>query len=340
MKELKYITLAQLVGCLLVIWGHSYPFVTDLPVVIEQGKSFIYQFHMPLFIFCSGYLLVYTKQIDRKSFSEYVGQRAKRLLIPYFVLSLIGVIPKFLFSSVLNDSLQLDAISLTRAFFVPRENIWGHFWFLPMIFFMGVIAFLIEKYILRSANKSVGWGIITLVLMICSIIYKPANGLEWFGINDIIIYGWSYSLGVIVYYLLGDIKEKVNIAGWETAVICIVGGGISLLISLLKGDNDKPDVLVASLMISVILLACMTWGVNTNINRKSLIAQTYQIFILSWPCQLIVEIIIERILHLQWWIILPSVFLAGVIGPLIIIKTIDLVENKTKTHILSLIIGK
>jgi fucose 4-O-acetylase-like acetyltransferase len=224
MKELKYITLAQLVGCLLVIWGHSYPFVADLPVVIEQGKSFIYQFHMPLFIFCSGYLLVYTKQIDRKSFSEYVGQRAKRLLIPYFVLSLIGVIPKFLFSSVLNDSLSLDAISLTRAFFVPRENIWGHFWFLPMIFFMGVIAFLIEKYILRSANKSVGWGIITLVLMICSIIYKPANGLEWFGINDIIIYGWSYSLGVIVYYLLGDIKEKVNIAGWETAVICIVGG--------------------------------------------------------------------------------------------------------------------
>ena len=65
------------------------------------------------------------------------------------------------------------------------------------------------------------------------------------------------------------------------------------------------------------LVTCMTWGVNTNINRKSLIAQTYQIFILSWPCQLIVEIIIERILHLQWWIILPSVFLAGVMDHLL-----------------------
>ena len=55
-------------------------------------------------------------------------------------------------------------------------------------------------------------------------IYPPSNGLEWFGINDLAIYGWSYSLGVEVYYLLGDIKEKVNIAGWKTAAICIVGG--------------------------------------------------------------------------------------------------------------------
>ena len=118
------------------------------------------------------------------------------------------------------------------------------------------------------------------------------------------------------------------------------GGGISLLISLLKGDNDKPDVLIACLMISVILLACIIWNGNIKLNRKSLIAQTYQIFILSWPCQLVVEIIVERILHLQWWIILPTVFMAGVIGPLIIIKTIDLFEIKTKTHLLSLIIGK
>ena len=171
-------------------------------------------------------------------------------------------------------------------------------------------------------------------------IYKPSNGLEWFGINDLAIYGWIYSLGVEVYYLLGDIKEKVNIAGWKTAAICIVGGGISLLISLLKEDNDKPDVLIACLMISVILLVCIVWNGNTKLNRKSLIAQTYQIFILSWPCQLVVEIIVERILHLQWWIILPTVFMAGVIGPLIIIKTIDLFEIKTKTHLLSLIIGK
>lgn len=93
-------------------------------------------------------------------------------------------------------------------------------------------------------------------------------------------------------------------------------------------------------MIAVILLLCIAWNDKIRINRKRLIAQTYQIFILSWPCQLVVEIILERELHLQWWIILPSVFIIGVVGPLILIKLIDWFEAKTKTRILSVIIGK
>ena len=224
MKELKYITLAQIIGCLLVIWGHSYPFVTDMPLVVEQGKNFIYRFHMPLFIFCSGYLLAYTKQTERKSFKEYVGNRTKRLLIPYFILSIIGILPKFIFSSVLNDTLQLDALSLTRAFLVPRDNIWGHFWFLPMIFFMGVIAYLTEKYVLAKNNKTNCWGLITLILMAVSIFIKPTDRMKWLGINDLALYGWSYSLGVTIYYKFNDIKNKIHLEVWQTAILCLVGG--------------------------------------------------------------------------------------------------------------------
>jgi len=340
MKDLKYITLAQIVGCLLVILGHSYPFVTEMPNAVEQVKGFIYLFHMPLFIFCSGYLLTYTKQIERKSFSEYIGQRTKRLLIPYFVLSLIGILPKYIFSSVLNDSLQLDAMSLVRAFLVPRENIWGHFWFLPMIFFMGALAYLIEKYVLAKSNKAMGWGVVTLILMGVSFFYQPTYDLKWLGINDLALYGWSYALGAVVYYMYGDIKENVHIGKWKMTALCLAGGGISLMISIMREDQDNPNILVAFIMISVVLLLCVTWADTTTINRNSLIAQTYQIFIFSWPCQLVIEIILERILHLQWWAILPSTFLAGVIGPLILIKIIDSFENKTNSHLLSLIIGR
>ncbi len=92
-------------------------------------------------------------------------------------------------------------------------------------------------------------------------------------------------------------------------------------------------------MIAVILLLCVALDDSIKITRKSLIAQTYQIFILSWPCQLVVEIILERIIHLQWWIILPAVFCSGIIGPLILIRAIDVFESKTRTHFLSLIIG-
>ena len=113
-----------------------------------------------------------------------------------------------------------------------------------------------------------------------------------------------------------------------------------MIISLLRDDQDEPNIIAALIMIISILLLCVALEDRIQIKRKSLIAQTYQIFILSWPCQLIVEIVLERILHLQWWIILPVVFFVGVIGPLLLIKVIDSFERKTNTHILSIIIGK
>lgn len=340
MKELKYITLAQVIGCLLVIWGHSYPFVTEMPEAVVEGKGFVYLFHMPLFVFCSGFLLSYTNQAERKSFSDYIGQRAKKLLLPYLVFSLIGIAPKYLFSSVLNDSLSLDFMSLTRAFLVPRENIWGHFWFLPMIFFMGCIAYALDRYLIKKEVKGIGWGIVSIILIVLSHVYQPMDVMKWFGINDLALYGWSYTLGVECNYLFGDITEKVHFDRINTSLVCLVGGGISLAISLLRTNKDAPNLVVAILMIAVILLLCIAWNDKIRINRKRLIAQTYQIFILSWPCQLVVEIILERELHLQWWIILPSVFIIGVVGPLILIKLIDWFEAKTKTRILSVIIGK
>lgn len=339
MKDLKYITIAQVIGCLLVIWGHSYPFDTLMPKAVEDGKSFIYMFHMPLFVFCSGFLFAYTGQTKRKTFGSFVKQRAIRLLVPYFALSIIGIFPKYIFSSVLNDSLQLDWMSLIHAFLVPRDNIWGHFWFLPMIFFMGSLAFVIDKYLCKNNPKMI-WSFICLSLLALTMVFQPLNELDWFGVNDLAKYGWSYAAGVVIFQLFGGVKEKIRIGRLKMVALSVAGGGVSLVISLLCGFEERLSPLVAIIMIAAILLLCIAFEDLAKINRQSLIAQTYQIFILSWPCQLVVEIILERVLHLQWWIILPSVFITGVVGPLILIKMIDWLEAKTKTRMLSVIIGK
>lgn len=48
--ELRYITLAQVIGCVLVIFGHSFPFVTEVPRAVRESQVFLYAFHMPLFV--------------------------------------------------------------------------------------------------------------------------------------------------------------------------------------------------------------------------------------------------------------------------------------------------
>lgn len=338
-NHLGYITLSQILGCILVILGHSYPFITEIPNTLELIRIIIYSFHMPLFVFCSGFLFAYTQQSERKTLQEYVWTRFRKLLIPYLVLSLIGILPKYIFSPVLNDSLQLDFHSLIRALFVPRENIWGHFWFLPMIFFMGIIAYLFERSTKQINNKILIWTSIIIILIAVVLVYSPISILNWFGINDIIKYSWSYALGVLMAYVLKKFKINLKLS-WALSIISSL-----LLVCIALIIFPYMELPVIQLFMSIFLIAAtliisIFLSSKININRKSMVAQTYQIFILSWPCQLVVEILLERVLHLQWWLIMPAVFLLGIFMPIIILKLVDVIERKANTHYLSLIIGK
>lgn len=340
MKELKYITLAQIIGCLLVIWGHSYPFVSPMPEVVVESRLFIYMFHMPLFVFCSGFLFAYTKQSQRKRIGEYISQRAQKLLVPYFVFSLIGLLPKYFAQSVLNDSLSIDAMSLARVFLVPRDNIWGHFWFLPMIFFLGCISFLLDGYLLSKWDKRIKWAVVSILLIVLKLLFIPTSNLQWFGINDVISFAWCYALGMFVSYAFGDLKKKVHLSRPQAVGILILGGGTSLVISRLVMADLISGVMVAVIMTASILILCVAFNGSITINKQSLIAQTYQLFILSWPCQIVMEILTERILHLNWMIIIPIVFAVGVLGPMLLLKLINWFEIRTKTKFISYILGR
>lgn len=184
--ELRYITIVQIVGCCLVVLGHSFPFVTPYPSGVTKSISFLYAFHMPLFVWCSGFLFAHTMQSDRKSLAQYTGNRAVKLLVPYFVISLIGLIPKILASSVLNDKLNVDVISIVRAFLVPREGVWGHFWFLPMIYLMGTLGYLLDKF----SKKTQVWAIVVLVSFALS--FYRQDVLQWFAVNDVLQYFMFY----------------------------------------------------------------------------------------------------------------------------------------------------
>ena len=67
-------------GIFLVVWGHS----LGIPDSVHQA---IFSFHMPLFFFLSGLLLL--KRLEF-SFPPYVKQCARSLLRPYFFFAIIG----------------------------------------------------------------------------------------------------------------------------------------------------------------------------------------------------------------------------------------------------------
>jgi len=166
------------------------------------------------------------------------------------------------------------------------------------------------------------------------------DSMKWFGINDLVEYGWSYALGVECSYLFGDIKSRFHLSNLKVAIVCLCVGMPMMACLYNYISSSLLHIVMAVSMIIIILLLCITCHDKFRVNRNYIATHTYNFFVLSWPCQVGVEIALERVLHLQWWIIMAAVFISGIIGPFVLLKLIEAIETKTSTHYLSLIIGK
>lgn len=115
---------------------------------------------------------------------------------------------------------------------------------------------------------------------------------------------------------------------------------ISILLFVALDHSSIVQLLISLFMIWAVMEIAEVLAGRVQIDRKSIFTQTYSIFILSWPCQLVVEIVLERLLECSFYVTFPCEVVVGVIVPLVIIKLIDLFEIRIHTNVLSMMIGR
>lgn len=159
--RVSFITLLQAVGIILVIVGHAtrifyYPggWYYHLPDV--QSDLFntltrvIYTFHMPLFVFLSGYLCERTLS-KNSSIKKFIIKRFKRLFIPYWVWGLLYSVPIWIYLKFPDANYKTFAIG----------KVMGHLWFLPLLLEVTLI-YLILRLLSRKFNFIILIGLISL----------------------------------------------------------------------------------------------------------------------------------------------------------------------------------
>lgn len=294
---------------------------------------------MPLFVWISGYLLVYTQQTAKNNTSIFIRKRALKLLVPYFTLSIVALLPKYVLQPYLNDSLTLDSYSLLRTFFVPRDNVWGHFWFLPMIFFQGAIGFILDKLFLKIKWRKGGWTALTVATFMIYLAFYKRDVCPWLSVNDLIAFSWIFAAGSLCGCFRTITKLPTHNALWNA-----LGGFVAAVALFLY----EPPILLTAVKASIIAIImtfslielCIAVAQRINLNSNALYAQTFTIFLLSWPCQAVGNVIAERVLQWPYYFIIPFQFMAGVIGPILIILIISHIEKRFGIHWISFILGK
>ena len=192
-QRLLYIDRLKGIAIIIVVCGHFIQYnVADFKH--NPLFSFIYSFHMPLFMFISGY--VAHKTTSTKIFENYTSFLRKKLLsllLPFFVWPLI--VEKFFFVKDPDYNFVKTIIQLVT-------NPQGGLWFLWFLFFL-VILHSVFLYFSNSFNAK---NNLLLDALMCSVILGILCFIKYL---DLINYIDSFIL-YYIFFFLGIVISKYN----------------------------------------------------------------------------------------------------------------------------------
>ena len=287
MRKYNELDIAKGIAIIAVVLGHAFP---DADYGISNFTAntihaFVYGFHMPVFFFIAG--LLSAKHKEDKPL-PYIKQRACKLLIPYFLLSIVGLVLKQVFASEANHAYSL----LSSWRIILGQSPMGGMWYLWTLFIMSLIFILFARYVKKD------W-ILILFGMVCYYIgYRKSIGF----MQNFATFAVYFFLGVACkgfYDQSRQLDQKIIACAsiptyWMCVQLCapeLVEGMVGIIMVLS----------ISSLIKSKLL---------TDMGRKS-----YAIYLMSYFIAIPIRVICYQRLGLNYWVVVALMFILGLFIP-------------------------
>ena len=79
-SRMEYIDFTKLFAIYCVLWGHSLQYMSANDFINNNVASFIYSFHMPLFMVLSGYFFSSSLKLN---FVSLIIKKVRQLIVPF-----------------------------------------------------------------------------------------------------------------------------------------------------------------------------------------------------------------------------------------------------------------
>lgn len=250
-NESALYNVAKTVAALLVVIAHATVMYTpdgayeplNASVLMAAVTDFIYQFHMPLFVFLSG--TVYAICIEKGKYQdnrEFVINKARRLMIPYFAFGFLYVAPAMCLLGLTEQSYLrycFDGIFLaTNA---------RHLWYLEALFWIFCMAILYKPLLNRSTGSRLAALVIALVIY-----YFKDHVPAYFKLRNACQYQLYFVSGAVFHYYYRQVVDLVR----KVKSLCFLLP-LVVLASLWFNPNRATDLVYQFAGIAMTLAACM-----------------------------------------------------------------------------------
>lgn len=309
-KKITWLSILQGWSMLLVVVGHVA--LTDCTFESKYPISFnlyriIYSFHMPLFIFISGWLLYYTSIAKNRSYKEVIKSKIKRLLIPFYFFTCLTVLIKIILAQFVKR--QVDINELINTFVLYSSNPLKELWFIVVLFVMMI------GYPLYTLMVKTLWGEILMLVLGALIFFFCPTDIHILFFHKYIYLFFFFLLGIIVAH--HRLIERFNLP---------IAGGIAIFLfvifNIYSTENHSLINFINSftgIFFSVSL--CLFLAKWLPSSFSSFRDYTFQIYLIGMFPQMALRVLYLRndLEHIYWLLFFISIVL-GLYIPVIISK--------------------
>ena len=303
--------IARGLGVILVVVGHSLP-DDNLETISNINLyrfmiDFIYSFHMPLFIFISGFLSIKIINIsDMKDRILYMKDKFVRLMVPYFFVGLLYVPLRLIFASF--SSVEFNISELIKNF-IQGVNPSYQLWTLYVLFLVNVIGVLICRK--KTLVPIIG---IFLLISLISLQYKTNVNI----IDRMMFNSFFFFLGIYIrrFSDMGG-QNRVNKVVKLTTIIIFIS------LNILKFMFKLESLILLTSLLGIIIV----YWTSIEIQKKdSIIRNTLNvignygmdIYILSNFAQVSARLIFYSKLDFNYNISFFIIVMVGIFVPMVI----------------------
>lgn len=180
-------------GIAMVVWGHLFKANSyGEPEWLQTSRVVIYEFHMPFFMYLSGFVFFFTASHLRffHNPGRFVSTRFDRLMVPFLLFGLIVVLGKFAASSMGDIDDPVDGIGsgLWKVVTNAADNPSISIWYLLVLFVYSVTTPLLWRFGGARISVILALGLIAWLLPLPDAFYLKRIGIYFlfFGVGGLI----------------------------------------------------------------------------------------------------------------------------------------------------------
>ena len=205
-KRLDYITNIRTVSTLFIVLGHcmlffdANPFFPERSGIISEPVAFAYKYiDMTLiaaYVFCSGFLYARVLEKHQRSIASSILERAKRLLVPYYLYGALWVVPLYTFFDIKTFGREPEHAGYLQGYkCMLLGRFADHLWFLWMLFWVSLFFILTSWFIKRRKF------VILFILTVAAAVFDSVMlcDFPYFKLSQIAPHLIVYFVGIICY---------------------------------------------------------------------------------------------------------------------------------------------